>query len=146
VATHQLIISKDANPYYPVRFDAGQYKVVTALVVHWKGTWAPNDRPEQYLLVAPGDEVEITQASAMDPGGCVWLFKQALAALLPANDIARQDAWERVDVDGESALLHLNPALARDTEEIRYELRISDLGQKPEALVGPAGSQRPPRY
>lgn len=136
MATHQLIISKDTNVYYPVRFEDGQYKVVTTLVVHWKGTWAPTDRPEQYLLVAPGDELELTPASAMDPGGSVWLFKRGLAVLLPPTDISRQDAWERVDVDGESAYLHLNPALERDTEEIRYELRISELGQKPEPLVG----------
>jgi hypothetical protein len=136
VAKHQLIISKDINRSYPVRSEAGQYKATRTLVVNWKGTWAPGDRPELYLVVAPGDELELVLSSEQHQGGSLWLFKRVLPLLLPTDETERQDAWERVDIESGSTVLQVNDSLAGVSGESRYDLRISALGQKPVIIVG----------
>jgi len=136
VAKHQLSISKDINGSYPVRSEAGQFKVTRTLVVNWKGKWEPDDRPELYLVVAPGDELEVVLSSEKHPGGSLWLFKRVHPLLLPTQETQHQDAWERVDIESGSRVLQVNHTLARDSGESRYDLRISALGQRPLPIVG----------
>lgn len=139
MAKHQLFISKDVSRSYPVRSEAGQFKVTRTLVVNWKGTWEPNEHPEQYLVVAPGDELEVVLSSEKDQGASLWLFRRELSPLLvPTDGTECQDAWERVDLKNgsESTVLQVNPTLARDSGELRYDLRISALGKRPLPIVG----------
>jgi len=133
VAKHQLIIS---NGLYPVRSEAEQNKVVRTVVVNWKGTWGPHDRPEQYLVVAPGDELEIVLSSERQQGGSLWIFDQGVPLLVPTEGIERQGTLERVDVESGSKLVQVNQALASNSGESRYNLRATALRQMPIPIVG----------
>ncbi|MET0401772.1 MAG: hypothetical protein ABW123_05180 [Cystobacter sp.] len=135
MAKHRLILSH-SNKYYPVRSEAGQLQATRVLVVTGTGRWTPEDRPELYLVVAPGDELEFALESPQHPGGSVWLFKKTPAVLLPKTDTQQQEAWERVDIESGSRILQVNPALTRDSGECRYDLRISALNQRPLIIVG----------
>ncbi|WP_375768507.1 hypothetical protein NR798_43650 [Archangium gephyra] len=139
MSKHQLIISKDVSRAYPVRSEAGQFKVTRTLVINWKGEWAPNDRPDLYLVVAPGDELELVLAAEQDQGTSLWLFNRVnpLPSLLsPVSESQPKDQWERVDLQKEGVILRVNQAIARDAGESRYDLRISPLGQRPMPIVG----------
>jgi hypothetical protein len=141
VAKHQLIISEEIDEEYPVRSEAGQFQNVRALVVNWKGKWAPFDSPEQYLVVAPGDELELVLSSKKRKGGSLWLYKQDSLLLMPTEETESQDAWERVDIKSGSTVLEVNRSLARDSGEARYYLRISALKKKPQPLRPPPVGQ-----
>ena len=139
MSKHQLIISKDVSRAYPVRSEAGQLKVTRTLVFNWKGTWEPNDRPDLYLVVAPGDELEVVLAAEQDQRSSLWLFNRGnpLPSLLsPVSESQPQDHWERVDLQKEGVLLRVNQTISRDSGESRYDLRISPLGQRPMPIVG----------
>lgn len=136
MAKHQLIISKNINRSHPVRSEAGQFKVIRTLVVNWKGTWEPGDHPEQCLVVAPGDELELVLSSEHEEGSSLWFFKRMLALLLPTQETQSQEAWERVDIEKGSMRFQVNHALAGDSGESRHGLRISKLGQMPLPIVG----------
>ena len=135
MAKHQLIIS---NGPYPVRPEAGQNKAIRTLVVDAKGTWTPSDHPERYLVVAPGDELELVLSSEKKQGGSLWIFNQGVPLLAPAEGIERQDDWERVDFESGSGskVLQLNPSLAGASGESRYNVRASALRQRPLPIVG----------
>ncbi|WP_146209946.1 hypothetical protein [Vitiosangium sp. GDMCC 1.1324] len=139
MAKHQLIISKDISRNYPVRSEAGELKETRTLVVNWDGTWKPNDRPDKYLVVAPGDELEIVLAAEKDEGSSLWLYNRVRplpSLLLPLPEDQRQGGVERVDIKSGSVILEVNRAIARDAGESRYDLRISAMGEIPMPIVG----------
>ncbi|MFL5346367.1 MAG: hypothetical protein ACJ8AT_16380 [Hyalangium sp.] len=135
MAKHQLIISNGA---WPVLSEAGQNKAVRTLVVDAKGTWVPSAHPERYLVVAPGDELEIVLSPDKQQGGSLWIFNQGAPLLEPAEGIERKDDWERVDFESGSGsrVLRLNQALAGASGESRYNVRATGLRQKPVPIVG----------
>ena len=135
MAKHRLIISPKMNPFYPVRSEAEALQQTRTLVVNWKGKWGPEDRPEQCLIVAPGDELEFALESEQSPGGGVWVSNPRKTLLLPDNTLPRKDDWEHVDVERGSKVLRVNPALARESAERRYGLRTSALGLRPLPIV-----------
>ncbi|EPX64807.1 hypothetical protein D187_000229 [Cystobacter fuscus DSM 2262] len=136
MAKHQLIIPESIYTSFPVRSEAGRLKELCTLVINWKGTWAPDDDPELSLVVAPGDELEIVLSAERHQGGSLWLFKRELPLLLPENAVRSERTWERVDLERGSRVLQVNHALSRDSGESRYDLRVSELGQFPEPIVG----------
>jgi hypothetical protein len=133
VAKHQLIIP---NGPFPVRSEAEQLKAVRTLVVNWKGTWAPSDHPERYLVVAPGDELEVVLAADKPRGGSLWIFNQGIPLLEPAEGVERANGSERLDLESGSRVLRLNQALAGASGESRYNLRASALREPPIPFVG----------
>lgn len=134
MAKHQLIISNGA---WPARSEAGHTKTVRTLVVDAKGTWTPpSEHPERYLVVAPGDELEVVLSPDKKQGGSLWIFNQGVPLLEPAAGIERQDDWERVDLESGSRVLRMNPVLASASGESRYNVRASGLRQKPLPIVG----------
>lgn len=134
MAKHQLIITPGP---YPVRSEAEQRKATRTLVLNWKGTWEPQERPELYLVVAPGDELELVLSSEMRQGGSLWIFRRELPALLvPTDETECQDTSERVDLESGSRVLQVNPSLTGDSGESRYNLRTSALGKVPLPIVG----------
>jgi hypothetical protein len=139
VAKHQLIISRDIKRPPVVRSEGGQFKATRMLVINWKGTWEPRDQPDLYLVVAPGDELEIVLADEQQQGGSLWLFNRVnplRSLLLPMPESQRQDRWERVDIQKGSVILTVNQAIAQDSGESRYDLRVSALGEMPPPIVG----------
>jgi hypothetical protein len=138
MAKHQLIIPEDLYEYYPSRSDAGQSKQTRTLVINWKGKWSRNDSPKEYLVVAPGDELEVVLASKKK-GGSLWLYKQELPLLLPTEEAESQEAWERVDIKRGSRVLKVNRSLAGGSGEVRYDLRISALKKEPLPPLPPVG-------
>ncbi|WNG24283.1 hypothetical protein F0U62_09825 [Cystobacter fuscus] len=136
MAKHQLIIPESIYEFYPVRSEAGRLKELRTLVINWKGTWAPDDDSELYLVVAPGDELEIVLSSERHQGGSLWLFKRELPLLLPENEVRSERTWERVDLERGSKVLQVNHALSRDSGESRYDLCVSELGMAPMPPVG----------
>ncbi|WNG56457.1 hypothetical protein F0U59_18090 [Archangium gephyra] len=137
MAKHQLIISRDFKKPAVVRSEGGQLKATRMLVVNWKGTWAPRDQPDLYLVVAPGDELEIVLGDEQQEASSLWLFNRVnpLRSLLLLES-QRQDPWERVDIQKGSVILTVNQAIAKDSGESRYDLRVTALGQKPPPIVG----------
>jgi hypothetical protein len=135
VAKHQLSISNGA---WPVLSEAGQNKAVRTLVVNWKGTWEARDRPERFLLVAPGDELELVLSADKQQGGSLWIFNSGVPLLEPAEGIERQDDWERVDLESGSGsrVVRVNQTLAGGSGESRYSVRATGLRQKPVPIVG----------
>jgi hypothetical protein len=140
VAKHQLFISRDINRAFPVRSEAGQFKVTRTLVINWKGTWEPRDQPDLFLVVAPGDELEIVLSGEQQEAGSLWFtdrLNPVRSLLLPLpEDQPQRGHWERVDIKSGSVLLQVNPAIARDAGESRYDLRLTALGQLPVPIVG----------
>jgi hypothetical protein len=140
VAKHQLIIPEDPYDYYPARSEAGKSKNIRTLVVNWKGKWQPDDHPERYLVVAPGDELELVLASKKQKGGSLWLFKRELPLFQPTQETESEDAWQRVDLKSGSKVLQVNLSLAPGSGESRYDLRISALKKKPLPPIPVVGS------
>lgn len=139
MAKHQLFINRDISRAFPVRSEAGQFKVTRTLVVNWKGTWEPRDQPDTCLVVAPGDELEIVLSGEQQEASSLWLTNRVnplRSLLLPMPDNQRQNDWERVDIKSGSEILQVNPAISRDAGESRYDLRITALGQRPMPIVG----------
>ncbi|ATB36470.1 hypothetical protein CYFUS_001885 [Cystobacter fuscus] len=136
MAKHQLIIPENIYASFPVRSEAGRLEELLTLVINWKGTWEPGDQPEQYLVVAPGDELEIVLSAERHQGGSLWLFKRELPLLLPENAVLSDRTWARVDLERGSRVFQVNHALSRDSGESRYDLRVSELRQYPEPIVG----------
>lgn len=136
MAKHQLIISDDQNPRYPVRSEAGQSKATSHVVVNWKGTWEPGDQPETYLVVAPGDEIEIVLSSEMNEGASLWLFDEMEHKVPLLSRSKSQTGEERVDIKRGSKVVQVKHALAGDPRELRYYLRTSPLREHPPIIVG----------
>jgi hypothetical protein len=136
VAKHQLIISKETHVSCPVRSEAGQLKPTRTLVVNWKGTWEPRDQPDHYLVVAPGDELELVLSAEQREGGSLWLLHWVNPSPSVLSESQRQGKWEHVDLQTGSVRLQVNPDLAHEAGESRYELRITALGQIPAPIVG----------
>ena len=139
MAKHQLFISRDTSRSFPVRSVGGRFEVTRKLVVNWKGTWAPKDKPDEYLLVAPGDELEVVLSGEKQEASSLWLTNDENplpSLLLPMPDNQRQGDWERVDIKSGSVILQVNPAISRDAGESRYSLRITELGKRPIPIVG----------
>lgn len=139
MAKHQLIISRDLHRAFPVRSEEGQFKVTRTLVINWNGSWEPRDQPEQCLMVAPGDELEVVLADEQREGGSLWIYKRmnSLPPLfVPLPEDKHGNGMERVDLEKGSVILTVNPALAKDAGEARYNLRISALGEVPAPFVG----------
>lgn len=139
MAKHQLIISDELYDAYPSRSEAGKSKETTTLVVNWKGKWARGDSPKQYLVVAPGDELELVLSPEKRKGGSLWLYKQERALLMPSQEAESQAAWLRVDIKSGSKVFKVNHLLAHDSGESRYDLRISALRKKPVPPMPPVG-------
>jgi hypothetical protein len=133
VAKHQLSISNGA---WPVLSEAGQNKTVRTLVVNWKGTWEARDRPERFLVVAPGDELELVLSTDNPHGGSLWIFNQGAPLLEPAEGIERKEDWERVDLESGSRVVRVNQTLAGGSGESRYNVRATGLRQMPLPIVG----------
>ncbi|OJT18179.1 hypothetical protein BO221_42620 [Archangium sp. Cb G35] len=139
MAKHQLIISKDINGNFPVRSEEGQLKTTRTLVVNWKRTWEPRDRADLFLVVAPGDELEVVLAEEQREGGSLWLYNRVnplRSLLVPLPEGPHRDGVMRVDLQKGSVILTVDPAIARDAGESRYDLRISALGGVPAPFVG----------
>ncbi|HEX5749732.1 MAG TPA: hypothetical protein VFZ09_26105 [Archangium sp.] len=139
MAKHQLIISRDFKRPSVLRSEEGQLKATRTLVVNWKGSWEPRDQPELFLVVAPGDELEIVFADEQHESGSLWLFNRVnplRSLLLPLPESQRQERWERVDLQKGSVILTVNGEIARDSGESRYDLRVSALGEMPPPIVG----------
>ncbi|MFE8600301.1 hypothetical protein [Archangium violaceum] len=139
MAKHQLIISRDFKRPPVARSEGGQLKPTRMLVVNWKGTWAPRDQPDLYLVVAPGDELEIMLADEQQQASSLWLFNRvnpSSSLLLLTPESRREDPWERVDIPKGSVILTVNQVIARDSGESRYDLRVTALGQRPPPIVG----------
>ncbi|MFY0527987.1 hypothetical protein ACN28I_34140 [Archangium gephyra] len=146
MAKHQLIISRDINRKHPVRSEAGQSKVISRVVVNWKGTWEPDAQPEMYLLVAPQDEIEIVLQPDEYGSASLWFMKpmeQGAPLFQPPGNpfkrlasLFRKDDEERVDLKRGSKVLQVNDALAGEPGELRYVLRISGLGERPVPIGG----------
>lgn len=135
MAKHQLTLSPGP---WPVRSETEKHAPVRTLVVHWKGSWGPRDHPERFLMVAPGDELEVVLSPEMKQGGSLWLFNEGVPLLEPAEGIERQNGYERVDFESGSGsrVLRLNPALAGASEESRYGVRATGLRELPIPIVG----------
>lgn len=136
MAKHQLIIS---NGPFPVLSEAEQDKDIRTLVVNGKDSWAPGDHPEQCLVVAPGDELEVVLSPKMPEGGSLWIFhQQELPLFEPMEGIEGQKGWERVDFESgsKSRVLRVNPSLAEASGESRYNVRATELREIPMPIVG----------
>ncbi|WNG56456.1 hypothetical protein F0U59_18085 [Archangium gephyra] len=155
MAKHQLSISRDMNLRHPVRSEAGQSKATSMVVVNWKGTWESGEQSETYLVVAPQDEIEIVLSSGEEGGSSVWFFDQLgqkVPLLRPQGNPwgilhplvtwirslwnSETDGEQRVDIKSGSKVVQLNQALAGDSREFRYYLRISELGERPPRIGG----------
>ncbi len=139
MAKHQLIISRDFKKPSVVRSEGGELKPTRMVVVNWKGTWEPRDQPDLYLVVAPGDELEIVLADEEPQGASLWLSNRVnpLPSLLgPLPENQRQDKSEHVNIQKGSVLLTVNQTISRDAGESRYDLRVTALGQRPPPIVG----------
>ncbi|AKJ02373.1 hypothetical protein ATI61_108240 [Archangium gephyra] len=139
MAKHQLIISRDSKNPSVVRSEEGQLKHTRTLVVNWKGSWEPREQPGLFLVVAPGDELEIVFADEQHESASLWFFSRVnplSSLLLPLPESHRQGQWERVDLQKGSVILTVNGAIARDSGESRYDLRVSAVGEMPPRIVG----------
>ncbi|KFA92158.1 hypothetical protein [Archangium violaceum] len=139
MAKHQLIISKKINGNFPVRSEEERFNAIRTLVVNWKGTWEPRERPDLFLVVAPGDELEVVLADEQHEGGSFWLFNRESPSrplLVPLPEGQRLDGVERVDLQKGSVILTVDPTIAKDAGESRYNLRVSVLGMPPAPFVG----------
>lgn len=137
MAKYQLIIVNDS---LPIRSETEQNTFIRTLVVHWTGAWAPNDHPEHYLVVEPGDELEVVLSARKSQGGSLWIYDNGIPLLEPVEGIERQGNSERIDFEsesqGQSRSFRLNPSLARVSGEVRYNVRTSPLRQQPPPFVG----------
>lgn len=135
MAKHQLIISPGP---WPVRSETEKRDPVRTLVVHWNGSWGPRDHPERFLMVAPGDELEVVLSPEMKEGGSLWLFNEGVPLLELVEGIERQRGSERVDFESGSGsrVLRMNPALAEASGESRYGVRATGLRKPPVPIVG----------
>jgi hypothetical protein len=140
---HRLIISEEKHGPYPVLSKARKNTPILTLVVNWKGTWEPEDSPERYLVVEPGDKLELVLSAENKKGGSLWLLKRELPLFLPTEKTERQEAWERMDVESGSRILQVNRTLARDAGESRYALRVSAMRMKPRPPVPIVGQGQP---
>ncbi|WP_224249366.1 hypothetical protein [Hyalangium gracile] len=119
MAKHQLIINA-LNQEFPLRSEGGELKPTRTLVVNGKGTWAPSDVPEQCMVVAPGDELELV----LQVRAVAFLSLRSASEvplLLPTEQFDSQSRSQRITTMT-SISFEVNRAIPPSAGELRYDL------------------------
>jgi hypothetical protein len=136
-----LIIDDDIDKFSPIIIGNEGYRLCSQLVFNWNGRWGGENLPDRALVVMPGEEFDLVEASGA--GASLWLRPEITSVLRCSfnvyehDDNYEYDGWMRIDVVKQLQTITMRDYIADpDIGQAVFSLRISQKGQKPKPPPG----------